>query len=117
MNNTKLVQNEKKKLLKILANVDENLLKASDSLIENVAFMSVTLANLMEDIKENGVKEEYKNGENQFGYKKRVEIEIYNTMQKNYQSAMKLLIDMLSKTGLNNDDKEELKKFLARSRD
>lgn len=110
------VKAEKKKLLKFLSALDENSLKISDSLIENVAFMSVTLSSLMETIKENGIKEEYKNGENQFGYKESVEIKIYNTMQKNYQSAMKLLLDMLTKSGLNNDDKEELKKYFARAR-
>ena len=114
--NNKLVKKEKKKLLKILELIDSNLLKICDSLIENIAFMSVTLNNLMQEIKDNGIKEEYKNGQNQFGFKKSVEIEVYNTMQKNFQSAMKLLIDMLSKNGLNDDTSEELKKYFARPR-
>ena len=114
--NDKLIKSTKKKLLKILSKIDENLLKISDSLIENIAFMSVTLDDLMQKIKANGVKEYYCNGKNQFGFKESVEIKIYNTMQKNFQSSMKLLIDMLSRNGLNDDETEELKKMLARPR-
>lgn len=114
--NDKLIKATKKKLLKILSKIDENLLKISDSLIDNISFMSVTLDDLMQKIKANGVKEYYCNGKNQFGFKESVEIKIYNTMQKNFQTSMKVLIDMLSRNGLNDDETEELKKLLARPR-
>jgi hypothetical protein len=114
--NDKLVKSTKKKILKILSKIDVNLLKISDSLIENISFMSVTLDDLIQTIKAKGIKEFYCNGKNQFGFKESVEIKIYNTMQKNFQSSMKLLIDMLSRNGLNDDETEELKKLLARPR-
>ncbi len=114
--NDKEIKAEKKKLLKILSKIDENLLKISDSLIENIAFMSVTLNGLIAEIKKQGVKEYYKNGQNQFGFKESVESQAYNKYMKSYQSSMKLLIDMLSRNGLNDDETEELKKYLARSR-
>lgn len=115
--NDKLIKKTKQKLLKILSKIDENLLKISDSLVENIAFMSVMLDDLMQKIKANGVKEYYCNGKNQFGFKESVEIKIYNTMQKNFQSSMKLLIDMLSRNDGNNEDAiEEVKKLLARPR-
>jgi len=117
LKNNKLIKATKKKLLKILSKIDENLLKISDSLIENISFMSVTLDDLMQKIKANGVKEYYCNGKNQFGFKESVEIKIYNTMQKNFQTSMKLLIDMLSRNDANNEDAiDELKKMLARPR-
>jgi hypothetical protein len=115
--NDKLIKKTKQKLLKILSKIDENLLKISDSLIDNISFMSVTLDDLMLKIKANGVKEYYCNGKNQFGFKESVEIKIYNTMQKNYQTSMKLLIDMLSRNDANNEDAiDEIKKMLARPR-
>lgn len=115
--NNKLIKSTKKKLLKILSKIDDNLLKISDSLIENISFMSVTLDDLMQKIKANGVKEYYCNGKNQFGFKESVEIKIYNTMQKNFQTSMKLLIDMLSRNDGNNEDAiDEIKKMLARPR-
>ena len=95
--NDKKVKAEKKKLLKILSKIDENLIKICDSLLENVAFMSVLLDDLVKTIKAQGVKEVYKNGRNQFGYKESVESQSYNKYMKSYQSSMKLLIDMLTK--------------------
>ena len=79
--------------------------------------MSVTLDDLMQTIKSKGVKEEYCNGKNQFGFKESVEIKIYNTMQKNFQSSMKVLIDLLQKDDSSGDEaKEQLKKIFARGR-
>lgn len=115
--NDKLIKSEKKKLLKILSKIDDNLIKITDSLIENIAFMSVTLDDLMTTIKSKGVKEYYCNGKNQFGYKESVEIKIYNTMQKNFQSSMKVLIDMLQKDDSSGDEaKKQLEKYFARGR-
>lgn len=56
------------------------------------------------------------NGKGQFGYKKSVEIDVYNAMQKNYQSSTKLLIDILTKDESSNGSEEELKEFFARPR-
>lgn len=115
--NDKLVKAEKKKLLKILSKIDENLIKICDSLVENIAFMSVTLDQLIESIKKQGVKEVYKNGRNQFGFKESVESQAYNKYMKSYQSSIKLLIDMLTKDDSSNGDEiEELKKLFARGR-
>ena len=114
--NTRAIKNEKKKLKQILSQIDENLLKICDSLVENIAFMTVTLDSLVETMKAKGVKEFYKNGKNQFGYKESVEVRVYNTMQKNYQSSMKVLIDMLTKGESNGDEVEKLKEYFARGR-
>lgn len=115
--NDKKVKAEKKKLLKILSKIDENLIKICDSLLENVAFMSVLLDDLVKTIKAQGVKEVYKNGRNQFGYKESVESQSYNKYMKSYQSSMKLLIDMLTKDeSSNGNEAEELKEYFARGR-
>lgn len=98
------ISKKKAKIIKILDNIDKNLLKINESLIENVAFMNVTLEGLIEVIKTKGVVEEYSNGATQKGYKKSVEIDIYNTMIKNYNASMKLLIDLLPKDDGSFDD-------------
>lgn len=66
-------------------------------LIENVAFMTVTLADLKDQINEEGCVVEYKNGANQYGTKKSPAVETYNTMLKNYTNAYKALSDMIPK--------------------
>ena len=63
--------------------------------IHSIAFLSVNLKNLSQDIAKNGIKEKYKNGVNQYGYKDRTEVKTYNAMFKNYQSAMKQLNDLI----------------------
>ncbi len=79
---------------------DENTKKMFEfamPLIKNVAFMTVTLEDLKEQINEEGCVVEYKNGENQYGTKKNPAVETYNTMLKNYTAAYKTLSDMIPK--------------------
>ena len=89
------INKEIKRLKELFKKMDETKLKLAEKLIENAAFMSVTLDELKEDIRDNGVKEEYCNGENQYGYKESVESKNYNTMIKNYMNIIKQLNDMM----------------------
>ena len=79
----------------ILSKMDANRREICSELIENAAFMAVTLADLREEITEKGVVSEYQNGENQWGTKKSPEVEVYNTMIKNYTSVVGTLCSML----------------------
>ena len=64
-------------------------LKIATGLIERAAFMAASLKELEAAINEKGYT-----GENQRGTKKAPEVEIYNTMVKNYTAAIKALVDM-----------------------
>ena len=68
-----------------------------ESLIEEAAFMAGSLYELRRIIEEKGYVEEDQHGQNQKGFKKTCEVEIYNTMIKNYMSCVKQLTDMLPK--------------------
>jgi hypothetical protein len=92
------IQAEIDRLSKLLSDVDGKSKKIISSLINNAAFMAVTLDELQETMNENGVVSEYQNGENQWGTKKSPEVEIYNTMIKNHSAIMKQLTDLLPKT-------------------
>lgn len=98
------IKQEIKKLNKIFSKIDMKTKKAVHSLIENAAFMSVTLEDLQKEIIRNGVVSEYQNGENQWGTKKSPEVEIYNTMIKNHMSIMKQLTDLLPKEEIKQED-------------
>ena len=89
------IKRERERLLEIFAELDEKRRNTAVSLIENAAFMTVTLEDLRKTISENGVVSEYQNGENQFGTKKSPEVEVYNTMIKNFTTIIKTLCDML----------------------
>lgn len=101
---------EIKRLTKLFKNIDKNKLKTVKSLIENVAFMTITLDDLQLVINEKGCVEEYQNGQNQKGYKKSSEVEVYNTMIKNYSTIMKQLIELSPSSG---SDSNELLKYVS----
>lgn len=86
---------ELKKLEKIFKDIEPSKQQTVEKLIENAAFMAESLAELQEIIREKGFVEEYHNGANQSGVKKCSEVEIYNTMIKNYSSIIKQLVDLL----------------------
>lgn len=100
----KQINSEIEKLNKLFAKINPGTKKAVHSLIENAAFMSVTLADLQVEINKNGVTEKYKNGENQFGVKKSSSVEVYNQMVKNHMGIMRQLTDLLPEDGYNKDD-------------
>ena len=105
MEKEKRIKAEIKRLNDILKEIDKNVVSGVKSLIENAAFMSVTLSDLQEVINRDGAVCEYKNGENQYGIKKSPEIDIYNTMVKNHMAIMKQLNELLPKdTGADKDD-------------
>lgn len=91
------VKKEMRRLKRIYKDMDPDVKKATQSLIENAAFMSVTLEDLQETINREGVTSEYQNGANQWGTKKSPEVEIYNTMIKNHMAIMRQLTELLPK--------------------
>ena len=91
---------EKKKLARHYSKLDARTKQIVASLIDNAAFMAVTLEELHAHINKHGVVDEYRNGEHQWGSKKSPEVEVYNTMIKNYSSVMQQLTGLLLKTDL-----------------
>lgn len=106
------IKKEYEKLNKIYKNIDPDKKKVVDKLIGNSAFMAVTLEDLQEIITEKGCTEIYQNGANQSGVKKSSEVEVYNSMIKNYASIVKQLTDLLGKDEPETEKEEdELENF------
>jgi hypothetical protein len=108
----KEIKKEKNKLSKIFKKIDTNTFNIAQNLIDEAAFMSVTLKENREYIEEYGVKEFYMNGKGQFGYKESVESKNYNAMIKNYSNVIKQLIDFLPKEEKKSAG-EDLLQFIA----
>ena len=66
--------------------------------IEDVAFMTVTMQDLRENIVRTGTTVTYKNGENQYGTKQSPDAQLYLQMSQKQTAAMKILVDCLPKT-------------------
>lgn len=95
MSKDKRIKKETARLKKLFKNIPKDTMDSVLALINNAAFMTVTLEDLAETINESGAVSEYQNGENQWGTKKSPEVEIYNTMVKNLASVIKQLTDLV----------------------
>lgn len=107
-NETKKVYNRYKKMFK---DSDQKKLETNEDLIKNIAFMTVTLEKLQEEINEKGVIENFSQGKQNF-LRESPALKSYNSTIKNYTSAIKQLNDLLPE-GTKNMDGEELYKFVA----
>ena len=95
LSNEEKIKREVNRLKKIFKDLDKNMLATVLPLIQNAAFMSVTLDELQEAINRDGCVSEYKNGENQYGMKKSPEVEIHIAMTKNYTVVIKQLAELV----------------------
>lgn len=106
----KAIKKELNRLKKLFKDLPENKKKISEKLIDNAAFMSVSLEELKKDIILYGVKETYVNGKEQFGFKESIESKTYNITIKNYMAIIKQLNEMLPENKQINED-DEFDKF------
>ena len=91
----KRIQNELNRIAVFYANMEENQKAVITPLLQNSAFMKVTLEDLQQLIVEEGVTDYYQNGANQHGRKQSASLQAYNTLVKNYAAITKTLSQML----------------------
>lgn len=90
------IQKEFMALRRNLSAMAPKVKKFNEPLMRRAAFMRITLEDLELAINRDGPVSRYQNGENQWGTKKSPEVDIYNTMAKNYASVMKQLLSFIS---------------------
>jgi hypothetical protein len=86
---------ELERLSQKFASLDENKKAVLAPMIQNAAFMRVTLEDLQEIINRDGVVETYRNGENQYGQKPSSTLQSYNQLIRNYAAVMKSLTGLV----------------------
>lgn len=91
----KLIENEKNRIGHYFDGMPENKKAIISPLIQNAAFMKVTLESLQARINSEGVTEIYQNGANQCGVKQSATLQSYNSLIKNYAGAIKTLSQLL----------------------
>ena len=106
------VKDEYWRLRKCYSGISGNKLKIVLKLIARAAFMAVTLEDLEKYISEHGCTEEYQNGENQRGKKKSSEVEVYNTMVKNYTAVTDKLASLLPQPSGNVEADDGFENFV-----
>lgn len=95
---TKRIKKESARLKRLFKEIDENKKKLVFTTIEDVAFMTITMQDLREEIVRNGTTCTYKNGENQYGTKQSPEAQLYLQLSQKQTQAMKILLDCLPRT-------------------
>ena len=91
----KRIEEELNRISIFFEELDENKKAIVSPLLQNAAFMKITLEDLQEKINEEGVVDIYQNGANQYGTKQSATLQSYNSLIKNYASVMKTLEVML----------------------
>ena len=91
----KRIKAEYDRLFGLYADLPSNKLELVEPMIQNVAFIKVTLDDMQKKVAESGATDEYRNGNNQFGKKISADIQAYNQTMKVYISAIDRLAKML----------------------
>ncbi len=94
----KQIKKEINRLRKLFKDIDENKKKLVNTTIEDIAFMTVTMQELRDNIILEGTKVKYQNGANQFGIKQSPDAQLYLQMSQKQTQAMKILLDCMHKT-------------------
>ena len=106
---------EEKRIRASYADIPENLKNVADGLIRRAAYMRITLEDYEGDLDERGYVEEFSQSEKTKPYEReRPVARLYNQMNKNYQSIIKQLADLLPKGdggGGKGDDDDDFDKF------
>lgn len=101
------INEEIKRLSKGFTKIPAKAKTTVKKLIENAAFMAITLEDLQNQINETGTVEEYQNGANQWGTKTNPDVQTYNSMIKNYSNVIKQLSEFLPKEDPKPKEKED----------
>lgn len=94
----KRIKREVNRLKKLFKEIDENKKKLVQATIDDVAFLTVAMQDLRENIVRDGTTVEYKNGENQYGTKQSPDAQLYLAMSQKQAQAMKILLDCMPKS-------------------
>jgi hypothetical protein len=99
---------EEKRLRESYKNIPKDILRVADGLIRRAAYMRISLEDYEKDLDENGYVEMFSQSEKTDPYEReRPVARLYNTMNKNYQSIIKLLSEMVAKSSLKVGEEDD----------
>lgn len=111
----KLISKEIKKLEKIFKNIEVDKVKFVTGLIENSAFIYVTLYELREILLETGTIENFENGSQKL-LREHPAMKNYNSLIKSYTTIMKQLFEFLPNGGAGTQEKDEFLSFIKKAK-
>ncbi|KUP24996.1 hypothetical protein [Paenibacillus sp. DMB5] len=111
---------EERRLRESYNDLPPDLMRVADGLIRRAAFMRVTLEDYEQDLSENGYVEMFTQSANAPPYEReRPVARLYGTMNKNYQSIIKQLADLVPPAPVlpKVQEKDEFEKLLAKKKE
>lgn len=110
----KRIKKEIRRLRKIYKDIDKDNQAILEGLIQRAAYMRITLEDWEIDIMENGYYEMFTQSEKTDPYEReRPVARLYNTMNKNYQSIIKQLSDLVPKPDTKKEKDDGFDAFIS----
>ena len=99
------------KLRRLFKNLPKDKMKAADGLIQEAAFMKVTLEETRHVIDQEGILEKFEQGSQKF-LREHPATKVYNTMIQRYATVCKQLFDMIPDPEAGKQAEDELMAFV-----
>lgn len=109
----RLTEKEYKRLAEQFKGLEEGKRKLVDKLLQEAAFLSVTLAELRQVISRDGVTDTYRNGATQYGNKPSAAVQTYDKLLNTYS---KVIAQLLKELPEENEAGNELLDFIRRGK-
>jgi len=103
------------KLRRLFKNLPKDKMKAADGLIQEAAFMKVTLEETRHVIDQEGILEKFEQGAQKF-LREHPATKVYNTMINRYATVCKQLFDMVPDPEAGKQAEDELMAFVKKAR-
>lgn len=109
------IKKEIKKLKRLFENLPKDKQRAAEGLIQEAAFMRVTLKETRYIIDQEGIIERFEQGAQKF-LREHPATKVYNTMIQRYTTVCKQLFDMIPDPDAGKQAEDELMAFVKRAK-
>lgn len=110
----KIIKQEVNRIKKVYKNLEREKVKVVDGLINEAAFMKLTLEETRLYLFENGMTEIFEQGPNVYN-RERPEVKIYTSMIQRYSQVMKQLIDFMP-IEQKKEEADQLLEFISKGK-
>ncbi|HBG5343083.1 TPA: hypothetical protein KQG29_000414 [Clostridioides difficile] len=110
----KKIKQEVSRLKKNYKDLEKEKVKILDGLVNEAAFLKVSLEETREILTKEGLTEIFKQGKQEFE-RERLQVKIYLNFMKLYSSVMKQLIDIIP-SEIKQEEEDELIEFIKKGR-
>ncbi|MGO0987960.1 hypothetical protein ACTPEW_18690 [Clostridioides difficile] len=110
----KKIKQEVSRLKKNYKDLEKEKVKILDGLVNEAAFLKISLEETREILVKEGLTEIFKQGKQEFE-RERLQVKIYLNFMKLYSSVMKQLIDIIP-SDMKQEEEDELIKFIKKGR-